>query len=299
MSLTVIGSTAIDSIETRSEKRADVLGGSATYASLSASFFSAVNLISVVGEDFPVKYIKIFRKHNINISGLEVKKGRTFRWKARYSPDFSSARTLKTELNVFTGFRPSIPDKLVPAKDLLLANIDPDLQSFIFDRIRPAGITACDTMNLWIKNSRAALLRLMKNIDIFLLNDAEARQISGEKDLSEAAKFIISRGCKAVVIKKGEHGVLLFSGKTRCALPAFLLESIKDPTGAGDSFAGGMIGFLSSRRKLSERVLRRSLAYGTIMASFAVERFSASALAKVSVEKIKQRYESFRELTYF
>ena len=299
MRLTVIGSTALDTIETPFAAKKEILGGSATYASLSASFFTPVNLISVVGEDFPRKYIRMFQARKIDTSGLEIKKGKTFRWSARYDYDLSHAETLDTQLNVFEGFRPVIPEKVDPRGNLLLANIDPELQSFIFHQIRPKGLVACDTMNLWIHNSRKALLKLLKKVDLFLLNDAEARQLTGEENLLDAARYISSKGVKMTVIKKGEHGALFFSGGLRFMVPAYLLERISDPTGAGDTFAGGMLGYISGAGKITEKILRRSLVYGSIMASFAVERFSADGLLKTTRRDIGGRYRHFEKLTRF
>jgi sugar/nucleoside kinase (ribokinase family) len=299
MRLTVIGSTALDTIDTPFGRKKDILGGSATYASLSASFFVPVSLISVVGTDFPEKYVKMFGKRNIDTAGLEIKKGKTFRWKARYNYDLGYAETLKTELNVFEGFRPRIPHTVSAGDNLLLANIDPELQSFIFHQIKPKGIVACDTMNLWIENSRRSLLKLLKQVDIFLLNDAEARQLSGEKNLVDAARFIDSKGAKMTIIKKGEHGALFFYKGLRFMVPAYLLETINDPTGAGDTFAGAMLGYLSKRKKINDAVLRRALVYGSIMASFAVERFSADGLLKTTSADIKKRYGHFEKLTRF
>jgi len=299
MRLTVIGSTALDDIETPFAKKKEILGGSATYASLSASFFTPVNLISVVGEDFPKRYITMFRRRKIDTEGLEVKKGKTFRWSARYDYDLSHAETLDTQLNVFEGFRPVIPDKVDAKGNLLLANIDPELQSFIFHQIRPSGLVACDTMNLWIEKSKKSLLKLLKKVDLFLLNDAEARQLSGEANLLEAARYICSRGVKMLVIKKGEHGALFFSGGLRFMAPAYLLEKIIDPTGAGDTFAGGMMGYLSASGKITGKILRRSLVYGSILASFAVERFSAEGLRKTTRKDISRRYSHFEKLTRF
>ncbi|MGB2601259.1 MAG: PfkB family carbohydrate kinase [Candidatus Omnitrophota bacterium] len=299
MKLTVIGSTALDSIETPFGKKKDILGGSATYSSISASFFAPVNLISVVGADFPQKYIRLFEKRSIDTTGLEQKKGKTFRWKAKYHYDMSYAETLDTKLGVFNGFRPVIPSNVSPKTNLLLANIDPELQSYIFHQIKPTGLVACDTMNHWISTSKKALVRLLKKVDLFLLNDAEARQLSGETNLLEAARFISSKGAKMTVIKKGEHGALFFSKGLRFMVPAYLLETIKDPTGAGDTFAGGMLGYLSKYPKLTDKVLRRALVYGSIMASFAVERFSADGLLKTKPADIKKRVKHFEKLTKF
>ena len=203
MKLTIIGSVALDTIETPGVKKSDILGGSATYASFSASFFTPVNLISVVGLDFPRKYVRMFHERGIDTAGLENKTGKTFRWAARYDRDLSHAETIHTRLGVFEGFRPMIPDAISPRTNLLLANIDPELQNYIFHRIQPQGLVACDTMNHWIMSSRKALLSLLKKVDIFLLNDQEARMLSGQKNLLEAARFCGARGAKMVVIKKG------------------------------------------------------------------------------------------------
>jgi len=289
---------ALDNIETPFGKNEDILGGSATYASVSASFFSPVELISVVGTDFPKKHIVMMKRRKIGVSGLEIKEGETFRWKARYR-DISHAETLSTHLNVFEGFLPNIPDTINRKSNLLLANIDPELQGWIFKKMNPKGIVACDTMNLWITHKKKELEKLLKKVDIFLLNDAEACQLSGEKNLFEAARYIADKGAKMIVIKKGEHGALFFSPKLQFVVPAYLLEKIKDPTGAGDTFAGGMMGYLSRHKKISDKILRRSLVYGTILASFAVEKFSAENLAKVKREDFDKRYRHFERLTKF
>ena len=299
MKLTVIGSAALDSIETPGASRKDILGGSSLYASISASFFSPVNLISVVGGDFPARYLRLLEKKKIGLSGLEIKEGRTFRWKARYDKDLAHARTLKTELNVFEGFRPLIPKTISRRDNLLLANIDPELQSYIFHRIKPEGIVACDTMNLWIETRRKELLKLLKKVDIFLLNDAEARQISGEKNLLNAARFLSSKGAKMIVIKKGEHGSLFFSKGLSFMAPAYMVKKVSDPTGAGDTFAGALLGYLTGTKKISSRILRAALVYGSVMASFSVERFSAEGLLRVTPANIRKRYEHIKKLTEF
>ncbi|MFA6636095.1 MAG: PfkB family carbohydrate kinase [Candidatus Omnitrophota bacterium] len=299
MKLTVIGSAALDSIETSRAAHRDILGGSSVYASMSASFFTPVNLISIVGSDFPKRHSEMLRSRNVDLSGLEVKEGRTFRWKARYDKELSYARTLRTELNVFEGFRPLVPQIVSRKDNLLLANIDPELQSYIFHRIKPNGIVACDTMNLWIEIRRKELLKLLKKVDIFLLNDAEARQLSGEKDLFLAAKYILSKGANMLIIKKGENGSLLFSKELSFLTPAYPVKKVSDPTGAGDTFAGAMLGYITGRKKMSPEVLRRAIVYGSIMASFAVERFSAEGLARVTRADVKARYERFKKLTRF
>lgn len=299
MKVTVIGSVAFDTVQTPYDKREDVLGGSATYASLSASFFAPVNLISVVGMDFPKKYFTMFEKHNIDTAGLEQKKGKTFRWKASYLRDLNSAQTLKTDLNVFENFKPSIPPNINPKDSLLLANIDPELQDWIFKGIKPRGLVACDTMNLWITHKRKALLKLLKKADLFLLNDSEARQLSGEENLMNAARYIASKGAKITIIKKGEHGALFFSDRLCFIVPAYFLETIHDPTGAGDAFVGGVMGYLTRKRRLTDMDLRRSLVYGSILASFTVEKFSVEGLLKTSLKKVHERYRHFKSLTRF
>ncbi len=299
MKLTVLGSTALDSIETPFGKKTDILGGSATYSSVSASFFTPVNLISVVGTDFPKKYINLFERRNIDTLGLEIKKGKTFHWKAKYNFDMSCATTLSTKLGVFEDFEPKVPDSISSKCNLLLANIAPELQMQVLKKVNPEGLVACDTMNLWIEHSKKPLLKLLKNIDLMLVNDAEARQLSGEASLFDAARYIASHGVKMLVIKKGEHGALFFAKNLGFIVPAYLMEKFKDPTGAGDTFAGAMMGYLSSCRKINERNLRRALVYGTIMASFAVERFSADGLIKTTPVDIADRYTHFEKLTRF
>lgn len=299
MRVTIIGSVAFDSVETPFGKREDVVGGSATYASLSAAFFVPVNLISVVGSDFSEKYFNMFEKRGINTLGLERKQGKTFRWKAKYHYDLSCAETLKTELNVFEGFKPRIPKNIKSQDNLLLANIDPELQDWIFRKIKPSGLVVCDTMNLWIEHKKKKLLKLLKKVDLFLLNDAEARQLSGESGLLDAARYIHKQGAKMIVIKKGEHGALFFSKGLRFIVPAYLLEKISDPTGAGDTFAGGVIGSLAKNFKVTDRNLRRSLVYGSILASFCVEKFSVEGLLKTTLKDINKRYKHFENLTKF
>ena len=296
MKLTIIGSMAFDSVETPYGTKGEVLGGSATYSSLSASFFVPVNLISVVGTDFPKKYYTMFHKRNINTEGLEEKEGKTFRWVAKYNDDMSYAQTIRTDLNVFEGFRPQIPSNIKANHNLLLANIDPDLQDWIFRQIKPSGLVACDTMNLWITHKKKSLLRLLKKIDIFLLNDAEARQLSDEENLLKAGRFLCSKGAKMVVIKKGEHGVLFFRNGLEFMSPAYLLTKFCDPTGAGDTFAGGMLGYLSKSKKLTDRKIRQSLLYGSILASFTVEKFSAEGLLKTDFSTVEQRIKHFQDL---
>lgn len=302
MDLAIIGTVAFDDLMAPSGRRERLLGGSATYSSLAASFFTRTDLISVVGTDFPERYLDLFRNRRINLDGLETKKGKTFRWKARYTPDLSAAVTLKTDLNVFADFKPVIPRSVrMRGGNLLLANIDPELQGRIFRQWGGGGIVACDTMNLWISEKRRSLLSLLKNVDLFFLNDAEATQLSGEENLLSAARYISSKGAKMTVIKKGEHGALFFSRDKHLVfiVPAYLLEIVKDPTGAGDAFAGGVMGYLSRRKRVTGADLRKALVYGSIAASFTVEEFGPDGLLKTTRADIQRRFRHFRQLTRF
>lgn len=299
MSILVIGSVALDSIETPFGKREEILGGSATYFSIAASFFNKVNIVATVGEDFPKRYITLFRSRNIGIEGLSVSKGKTFRWKGRYNYDLNTAHTLSTHLNVFKDFNPHVPRSLRESEFVFLANIDPLLQHSVLEQVKRPKLVACDSMNFWIQNKRKDLERLLDKIDMLLLNDAEARQFSGESNLIKAAQLIISFGPKAVIIKRGEHGALYFSKGSHFVAPAYLLESIYDPTGAGDTFAGGMMGFLSKARKINESAIRKAIIYGSIMASFTVEDFSVNRLLEISAKDIAARYSHFRRITKF
>ncbi len=299
MGILVVGSVALDSIQTPFGKKDEALGGSATYFSIAASFFDRVNIVAVVGEDFPKSYSMLFKNRNIGTEGLAVAKGKTFRWKGRYSYDLNHANTVYTRLNVFKDFNPQIPRGLRESEFVFLANIDPQLQYNVLKQMKRPKLIACDSMNYWIDHKRRDLERLLEKVDILLLNDAEARQFSGESSLMRAAQLIVSYGPKAVIIKKGEHGVIYFSKSFHFVAPAYLLESIYDPTGAGDTFAGGMIGYLAKVRHVNESNIRRSIIYGSIMASFVVEDFSVNRLLEISAEDIKGRYNHFRKITRF
>ncbi|MFH1577607.1 MAG: PfkB family carbohydrate kinase [Candidatus Omnitrophota bacterium] len=298
MSILVIGSVALDTIKTPQAKGREVLGGSATYFSISASFFTPVNLVAVVGDDFPPKYSNLLRKRNIDLSGLVVEKGKTFRWEGEYGWDFADPKTLSTSLNVFSRFNPKIPPAYKKSKYLFLANIDPEIQEKVLRQLSPRLI-ACDTMNFWIENKRNHLLRLLKKVDIFLLNESEARQLTNHNSIVKSAKALIKLGPKIVIIKRGEHGSLLFCDKYIFSIPAFLLESIVDPTGAGDTFAGGMLGYLSQCGKLNQINLKRAVVYGSVMATFAVEDFSVNRLSSIKPADIKKRFKEFQRLSCF
>ena len=299
MSILVVGSVAIDSVQTPFGKKDAVLGGSATYFSIAASFFNEVNMVAIVGEDFPKKYITFFKRRNIGIDGLEIAKGKTFKWKGQYDYDLNKADTIYTRLNVFNDFHPRIPDRSKGANFLFLANIDPELQYSVLGQMDRPRLVACDSMNYWIAHKKRKLERVLTKVDIFLLNDAEARQFTGEANLLKAARSIQSLGPKVVIIKKGGHGVLYLSGGSFFLAPAYPLESLRDPTGAGDTFAGGMIGFLSRVKKIDESSMRKSVIYGTILASFVVEDFSVNRLLKLSMTEINARYKHFMRITKF
>lgn len=299
MSILVVGSVALDSVQTPFGKREGLLGGSATYFSIAASFFNKVNIVATVGEDFPKKYIALFKNRAIGTGGLSIAKGKTFRWNGRYGYDLNAAITISTHLNVFKGFDPRIPERLKKTRFLFLANIDPDIQYHVLKQIKDPALIACDSMNHWISNKKKELKRFLNKVDIFLLNDSEARQFSQEANLMKAAKIIQSMGPRAVVIKKGEHGVTYFSKKAHFVAPAYPLESACDPTGAGDTFAGGMIGFLSRAKRIDEANIRRAIIYGSILASFVVEDFSVNRLLGLSMSEIRERYKSFKKITKF
>lgn len=299
MSILIVGSVALDSIETPFGKRKEVLGGSATFSSISASFFNKVNMVAVVGKDFPRIYLNLFKNRDIGTEGLTIANGKTFRWSGKYSFDLNSAQTIATHLNVFSDFKPDIPAHLKDSKFIFLANIDPSLQQNVLDQVKRPTLVACDSMNFWIEHKKKELENLLPRIDVLLFNDAEARQFTGESNLFKAAQLIVSYGPKAVVIKRGEHGVLYFSKNAHFVAPAYLLDSLYDPTGAGDTFAGGMIGYLSKAKKIDETAIRRSIIYGSILASFAVEDFSVNKLLEISMDDIEKRYQDFKKITSF
>ena len=299
MSILVVGSVALDSIETPFGKKSEILGGSATFFSVAASFFDKVDIIATVGEDFPKSHIKLLADRGIGTDGLLVTKGKTFRWEGKYEYDLNIAHTLATHLNVFKDFSPKIPCDLKDSKFVFLANIDPDLQHSVLSQVNGSKLIACDSMNHWITNKKKSLEKFLHKVDIFLLNDAEARQLSGEANLIKAAKAIVSKGPKAVVIKKGEHGVLYYSKGSHFLAPAYPLDNVYDPTGAGDTFAGGMIGYLSKAGSLDDASIRKSIIYGSILASFVVEDFSMNRLLRTSMDDIGRRYEELKEMTKF
>ncbi|HEX2983288.1 MAG TPA: PfkB family carbohydrate kinase [Ignavibacteriales bacterium] len=295
MSLLIVGSIALDSVETPFDKVDEALGGSAVYASLSASYFSGpVQIVGVVGEDFKKEHIAMLENHNIDTEGLQiVKGGKTFRWAGKYHYDLNVRDTLNTELNVFEKFDPIIPEKSRSAKHVLLGNIDPVLQMKVLDQLTAPKFVICDTMNFWIEGKKKELLEVLKRVDILTINDSEARLLAHEPNLIKAAKMIREMGPKALIIKKGEHGALLFTKETVFSAPAYPMESIYDPTGAGDTFAGGIAGYLHKTQDLGMDNLKRAVVYGSSMASFCVERFSTKGIEELSYLRIQDRFREF------
>lgn len=299
MSLLIVGSIGIDTVKTPFGKRKDVLGGSASYASVSARCFSPVQLVAIVGTDFPARYRALLESKGIDLRGLITREGRTFRWSGEYGWDFSDARTLSTELNVFAHFDPVLPYEYKKADYLFLANIDPEIQYKVLSQVRKPKLVIADTMNFWIENKNKELRRLLKKLDIFLCNESEARQFTGEGSTVKAARSLLALGPKQVIVKKGEHGALLFSDHSVFCIPAFLMETIHDPTGAGDTFAGGLIGYLAGCKRMTVANLRKAIAVGTVMATFAVEDFSLDKLSSVNAKDINKRFKEFQKLTCF
>lgn len=296
----VIGSVALDTVKTPFGEVKEALGGSATYASYSASFFTDVRMVAVVGEDFPKEHIALLKGRGVQTDGVQVAKGRTFRWAGAYEYDLNEAHTLATELNVFETFRPEIPAAYKKTEYVFLANIDPDLQLSVLDQVEQPKLVACDTMNLWIKLKPEVLKKVLKRVDFFFINEAEARQFANTPSLVRAGRLLQSWGPKWVIIKKGEHGALLFGKNTFFSAPAFPLEEVYDPTGAGDTFAGGFFGFVAKRGgETSDAVLRQAVVHGTAMASFTVEKFSLERLKQLDPAQIDGRVRMLKELAHF
>lgn len=299
MSILVVGSVAFDSVETPFGCVDNVLGGSATYFSTSASFFTDVSLVAVVGEDFPQEHVDFLKSRNIDLRGLVRNPGKTFHWKGRYGFDLNEAQTLETHLNVFETFRPRIPDEYAGAEFLFLANIDPELQMEVLDQVQRPRIVACDTMNFWISSKPEALKKVIERVDIFIINEGEARQLSGEANLVKAASKLLGLGVKTLIVKRGEYGVLMFNRTSVFSAPAYPLEEVFDPTGAGDTFAGGFMGYLANTGDPSEEGIRQAIIFGSVMASFNVEDFSLNRLKSLDYREIEERYRSFKAMTHF
>ena len=301
MSVLVVGSIAIDSIKTQLEEHRELLGGSASYASIGASFFTPVKLVGIVGSDFPREYIELFEERGINVDGVQVAEGKTFRWSGEYEWDMNRRKTLSVELNVFENFTPKLPDSYKATPIILLGNISPVLQNHVLDQLEDPRFVVADTMDLWITTTRPALLDLLKRVDLLVLNDSEARQLTEETSLIKAGRNILRLGPKYVAIKKGEHGCLLLNHDRFFSCGAFPLEDIRDPTGAGDTFAGGFAGYLASLQKKAFEFadLKKAVVYGSLLASFCVESFSLDRIKSLSKKEIDDRYKLFRLMSHF
>jgi sugar/nucleoside kinase (ribokinase family) len=299
MSVLVVGSVALDSVETPFGKADQVIGGSGTFFSASASHLSPVQLVGVVGDDYPMAQLEPLRKRGVDMAGLEQAKGESFRWRGRYRHDLNSAETLETRLGVFSHFSPKIPPQFKSAPFVFLANIDPRLQLDVLKQVNKPKLVACDTMNFWIESRRPDIVELIKHVDLITLNDGEARQLTDCANLVKAARWIMKHGPSMVIIKKGEHGAFLFKEKSIFFAPAYPLEEVFDPTGAGDSFAGGFMGYLARTGDLSDANLRRAVVYGSAMGSFAVEKFSVQRLLEITSADIAARVSEFKRLVAF
>jgi sugar/nucleoside kinase (ribokinase family) len=299
VSLLVVGTVALDSVKTPFGTVDNVLGGSATYFSTSASYFTDVRLVAVIGEDFPREHIQFLKSKNVDTRGLEVQKGETFRWKGEYGYDLNEAHTLATDLNVLATFKPNIADDYKTSDVVFLANIDPEIQFDVLRQVEKPKLVACDTMNYWISSKLDALKRTLKEVDLLTINEAEIRQLAGESSLVKAAKGVQAMGPKAIVVKQGSYGALMFNGHSVFSAPAYPLESVFDPTGAGDTFAGGFMGYLASTMNFSEDSMRKAVIFGSVMASLNVEAFSLDRLRSLDYKEIEDRYREFKKLTHF
>ena len=298
MSLLVVGSIALDSIFTPFGQTADALGGSAVYFSVAGSIVHPVQVVGVIGNDYPRAELERLASRGIDWSGVEQADGESFRWKGKYSYDLQSRETLETRLGVFANFQPRLPPAFRAARYLFLGNIDPDLQLGVLEQVQQAELVVCDTMNYWIQSKKAALLELLARVDVLMVNDSEARELSGDWNIHRAGRWILARGPKRVVIKQGEHGALLIEPRRTFYVPAYPLENVFDPTGAGDAFAGGFMAYLARTRSVAEDNVRRAMVYGAAMGSYAVEQFGIRAFERVTLADVEQRVRAFQELTH-
>ncbi len=295
----IVGSIGLDDIQTPFGKILGTLGGSAIYSSIASSFFAETGVVGVIGTDFPQQHLDLMKRRGININGIEKKEGKTFHWSGKYEFDLNTAISLNTELNVMEKFNPVIPEEYRDAEYVFLGNIDPELQLKVLEQIRNPKLVLSDTMNYWIENKRTNVLEVVKKVDIALMNDSEARELFRTTNLVKAAKEILKLDSDYAIIKKGEHGSLMFTKDNAFSLPGYPLEDIKDPTGAGDSFAGAFIGFLAKEKKVNEENIRKAMVYGSVVASLEVEGLGVTNMNFINQFKIKERYEKFRELIKF
>jgi sugar/nucleoside kinase (ribokinase family) len=298
-SLLVVGSVGLDTVETQGARREEVLGGAASYFSTAASFFTPTRMVAVVGTDFPEAHATFLRERGVDLEGLERAPGRTFRWSGRYAADFNTRTTLDTQLNVFEAFAPKLPSAWADSEYVFLANIDPVLQLSVLDQVKRPRFVACDTMNFWIEGKRPALEALLRKVDMLMLNDEEARLLSGVSNLPAAARAIRALGPKAVVVKRGDAGALLFHEGGVFAAPAFPIETVVDPTGAGDSFAGGFMGWIARSGVTTPTGIRTAMILGSVLASFCVEDFSLDRYRTLDLSQIRERFSAFADLVHF
>ncbi|MDH7499638.1 MAG: PfkB family carbohydrate kinase [candidate division NC10 bacterium] len=299
MGILVVGSVALDTVVTPFGAAREVLGGSATYFSAAASFFAPVSLVAVVGEDFSPEHLSFLEGRSIDLKGLQRVQGKTFRWEGEYGYDLNQARTIDTQLNVFADFSPQIPEEFREEKIIFLANIDPDLQREVLHQARDPQWVAADTMNYWIEGKLSSLKKTLQEVDALIINDAEVRQLAKESNLVKAARQILTWGPSTLLVKRGEYGALLFCNESCFAAPAYPLEAVRDPTGAGDSFAGGFMGYLANTLDFSEANIRKAVIMGSVMASFNVEDFSLNRLRSLTYSEIEARYREFKRLSHF
>ncbi len=299
MGLLVVGSVAFDTVRTPFGAVEEALGGSATYFSTAASYFVETALVAVVGDDFPEREIQFLKSRGIDVTGLQRAAGATFRWQGEYGYDLNEARTLDTQLNVFEDFHPVLPEEHREKPVVFLANIDPDLQREVLEQVNGAKLVACDTMNFWIEGKRDALIRTLGHVDMLVINDGEARELGGDPNLVKAAAAIRAMGPDILIVKRGEYGVIMFGKQGIFAAPAYPLEQVFDPTGAGDSFAGGLMGYLANTMNFDEANIRKGIIFGSVMASFNVEDFSLNRLRTLDYGEVERRYREFRRITHF
>ncbi|MEP6706016.1 MAG: PfkB family carbohydrate kinase [Pyrinomonadaceae bacterium] len=300
MSLLVVGSVAFDAVETPFGKCAKMLGGSASHFSISASYYTRVRIVGVVGGDFGAKEQRVFDNHRIDTTDLErIVDGKTFRWRGLYDYDLNVAHTLETQLNVFANFKPKLSHDARQSRLVFLGNIQPELQKEVREQVRGAKLVALDTMNLWIETSRDSLQKAIEVVDLLVINDAEARQLTEQHNLIQAARKILSWGPRTLIVKRGEYGAAMFTQESYFAIPAYPLESVFDPTGAGDTFAGGLMGYLDSQETLDEGAMRRAMIFGSVMASFNVEEFGTERVQRLTHDEINERFRSFKRFTHF
>ncbi|HYG81197.1 MAG TPA: PfkB family carbohydrate kinase [Pyrinomonadaceae bacterium] len=300
MSLLVVGSVAFDALETPFGKRDKILGGSAAHFSISASYFTDVRVVAVVGGDFTDEEEQVFRRHNVDLSDLErIPEGKTFFWSGRYDFDLNTAHTMDTQLNVFADFKPKLSEAAKQSRLVFLGNIQPDLQRGVREQLSGAEMVALDTMNYWISSVPDEVRAAVSGVNVVIINDAEARQLADEPNLIKAARKILSWGPRALIVKRGEYGAALFTPETYFAIPAYPLEAVFDPTGAGDTFAGGFMGYMASQEKLDEAAMRRAMIFGSVMASFNVEEFGTERVQRLTHGEINERFRAFKQMTHF